>query len=139
MRVILPLIMKKYRKFIKMMNKLKRSTTHMSIENTKNKLGDVNENSDSNVSDDDWDRKSMWKDAIDIRRMGIYDNIVENFEDEESEEADIEEAEEHQHYGKRSREDDELPDLKRHKINHLKHLNYHNPLMNKEQLQQAQE
>ena len=42
MGVILPIIMKKYRKFIKMMTKLKRSDTHMSIERTKNKLEDVN-------------------------------------------------------------------------------------------------
>ena len=103
----------------------------MSIERTKDTLEDVHENSDSNMSgddDDDWDRKSMWKDAIDIRRMGIYDNIVENFEDEESEEGEIEEAVEHQHYGKRSREDDELPDLKR--------LKYNNPLASQEQLRQ---
>ena len=39
MGVILPIIMKKYRKFIKIMNKLKRSDTHMSIESTKDKLG----------------------------------------------------------------------------------------------------
>ena len=74
----------------------------------------------------------MWKDVIDIRRMAIYDNIVENFEDEESEEAEIEEAVEHQYYGKRSREDDELPDFKRLKFNH-RNLN------SQEQLKQAQE
>ena len=69
----------------------------------------------------------MWKSAIEVRKMAIYDNIVENFEDEESEEAEIEEAEEHQHYGKRSREDDDLPDLKRQEGNTSKPLwNYRN-------------
>ena len=122
------------------MTKLKRSDTHMSIERTKNKLEDVHENSDSELSDDDyddWDKKCMWKSAIEVRKMAIYDNIIENIEDEESEEVEIEEAEEHQHYGKRSREDDELPDFKRLKFNH-RNLNYINPLMSQEQLQQAQ-
>ena len=126
---------------------MKRSTTHTSIESTKDKLEGVHENSDSNMSDnddDDWDKKCMWKSAIEVRKMAIYDNIVENFEDEESEEAEIEEVAEHQHYGKRSREDDELPDLKRHKFNHLNYRNYNNPLAEslaslREQLRQAQE
>ena len=152
MGVILPIIMKKYRKFIKMMTKLKRSDTHMSIERTKNKLEDVHGDSDSELSDDDddddddWDKKCMWKSAIEVRKMAIYDNIVDNFEEEDS--VSEEEIEEEEISRKRKREIDEeivpdMPELKRQKENTPKQLwnyrSYHNPVMSEEQLQQLQE
>ena len=88
----------------------------------------------------------MWKSAIEVRKMAIYDNIVDNFEEEDS--VSEEEIEKEEISRKRKREIDEeilpdMPELKRQKENTSKPLwnyrSYHNPVMSEEQLQQLQE
>jgi len=106
-------VIRKYRKLIKLKNKMERSETHRTIERTKNKLEAATEDSDSD--DEDWIQIEKWGDAIKVRKLAILKNIKNNYPDEAMETDEDESVDNNQEKTgtKRRREEDNDDDDER--------------------------